>query len=46
MVVTSASLGREVVVARGRSGTGADQGSVATRRRQWRQDIEVLLFVD
>lgn len=25
---------------------GADQGSVATRRRQWRQDIGVLLFVD
>lgn len=35
----------EVVVARGRSGTGADQGSVATRRRQWRQDIEVFVVV-
>lgn len=33
----------QVVVARGRSGTGADQGSVATRRRQWRQDIEVFV---
>lgn len=39
--VASASLGRSRGGSRDRSGTGADQGSVATRRRQWRQDIGV-----